>query len=87
MDTEEAPGHLEDRVHRLDSMPMAGESLKAPQGLGRRLRREAVFPLYPRNGRGTLDGSTPPDKGPRFAKIEVPQGNRDLLLDKQRYQR
>jgi hypothetical protein len=81
MNPEEAPGGLEDGIHRLDPVPVPGECVKALECLGCRLRREVALPLETRDGRSTLDGSSPPGDHPRIAKQEIPYGNRGLLLD------
>jgi hypothetical protein len=48
MDPKEAPGGLEDGVHRLDAMPVPGEGVQASEGLGHLLGGEAALPLKTR---------------------------------------
>ena len=86
MSSKEAPGDLENVVHRVDPMPMPGEGIQTFEGLGRRLRRKVAFSFETRDGRGALDGRTPPGDHPRLAEKEIPDRNRSLLLDQQRHQ-
>src|SRR4051812_40336786 len=86
MDPQEATGGLENGLHRLDPMPVPGEGIQAFEGFGCRLRREATLPFETRNGRGALDGRTPPSDHSRLAEEEIPDRNRGLLFHQQWYQ-
>jgi hypothetical protein len=50
MDPKEPPGGLENVVHRVDPMPVAGEGVKTFEGLGRLLRRKVAFSFETRDG-------------------------------------